>query len=511
MNYGNNKKQIIFGGILIISLSLFSLIEFLPRYFPIKLQIATVYITPATNNFLWVPHYSNPDTNPGTSIQKIDKTTNTVVNTITVGGRPTSVAIDPNFVWIVNTESPYSISKIDKTTDLVVNTIPLGFTATTIAVDSGFIWVAGYSDSLLKIDKITDAIVDTIDVGPAGYTGISGVVVDSDSVWVTLYGVNSAVKKIDKTSSSVVATFPLDWGMKSIAIDNNFVWAVNFDTNYVVKIDKTANTVLDIFYGFNRPSYVVSDNNFLWVTNWGDSTVSKVNRTNNTIMGTIPVGSEPFGMSIDNDFVWVVNSVSNTVSKIDKITNTVVATIAVDNQPIAYGDGTGFIYDIMFSTPASPLPSSPIIRGHKRTVQNTLSEGLGGSTEIEDISVSTSTDSIIEEEPSSEASTTLSTSITPEATSTTNLVEVFTRNLGLGDTGEDVRLLQIYLNSHNFMVSSIGLGSSGNETTFYGEKTKAAVRLYQEYYKDEILTPLGLQEGTGYFGTATRYYLNSNY
>ena len=81
---------------------------------------------------------------------------------------------------------------------------------------------------------------------------------------------------------------------------------------------------------------------------------------------------------------------------------------------------------------------------------------------------------------------------------------VFSRNLSLGSTGEDVRELQKFLNIKGFVVSVSGFGSSGNESDYFGLKTKAALIKFQEFYKDEILTPLGLVKGTGFFGPATR-------
>ncbi|MEK7579212.1 MAG: peptidoglycan-binding protein [Patescibacteria group bacterium] len=55
----------------------------------------------------------------------------------------------------------------------------------------------------------------------------------------------------------------------------------------------------------------------------------------------------------------------------------------------------------------------------------------------------------------------------------------FTRDLGLGDTGEDIRCLQRYLNSEGFTVADSGVGSPGNETSLFREKTEDAVRRWQ--------------------------------
>ena len=72
----------------------------------------------------------------------------------------------------------------------------------------------------------------------------------------------------------------------------------------------------------------------------------------------------------------------------------------------------------------------------------------------------------------------------------------FTRNLDLGVDGEDVRCLQKYLNGAGFIIAGSGVGSPGNETSLYRDKTKAAVAKWQ--------AANGVSPATGFFGTVSR-------
>ena len=77
----------------------------------------------------------------------------------------------------------------------------------------------------------------------------------------------------------------------------------------------------------------------------------------------------------------------------------------------------------------------------------------------------------------------------------------FTRSLSLGIAGEDVRCLQRYLNGAGYTVSASGAGSPGNETTYYGSRTKSAVASWQ--------AANGVSPAVGYFGSISRAKYNS--
>lgn len=93
----------------------------------------------------------------------------------------------------------------------------------------------------------------------------------------------------------------------------------------------------------------------------------------------------------------------------------------------------------------------------------------------------------------------------------------FNTNLKVGDEGVEVAELQEALSEQGFTFSAnFGrienvAGVAGHRYGFYRDETASVVTGFQEKYANDILTPNGLQHGTGYVGASTRAKLNALY
>jgi hypothetical protein len=81
-------------------------------------------------------------------------------------------------------------------------------------------------------------------------------------------------------------------------------------------------------------------------------------------------------------------------------------------------------------------------------------------------------------------------------TSQAAVVCTFDRDLQIGSVGEDVRCLQKYLNAEGFIIATDGVGSPGNETNLFRDKTVAAVKKWQ--------ASKGISPATGGWGPLSR-------
>ena len=99
------------------------------------------------------------------------------------------------------------------------------------------------------------------------------------------------------------------------------------------------------------------------------------------------------------------------------------------------------------------------------------------------------------------------------STTTQKMVPVsyqFKKNLYWGmPANEDIRRLQIYLNTHGYPVAATGPGSLGKENTIFGPATYAALVKYQKAHAKDIFPGGKIGNGLGVFGLKTMAVVNA--
>lgn len=210
--------------------------------------------------FGYVNSYGNPHNfaQRGTTVQKVNLTTNTVVApAITVGNYPAAVTMHPSgsYVYVANyntgTAGNDTVSVIDTGTNTVIATIPGFFGPYQIAINPAgtYAYVTNYGNnfnagqygttvSVIDVNPASgsfNTIVDTITVG----TQPSGIVINPAGTYayVTLYNNdvgNGTFKTIRLSNNTVVdPTFTLGSGPAEIIVSPNGAnaYIVNYNDN----------------------------------------------------------------------------------------------------------------------------------------------------------------------------------------------------------------------------------------------------------------------------------------
>ncbi len=275
---------------------------------PIRQQIgylAPLVVSP-TGNRVYVA-----DSYPSGILSVLNTTSQSVVNSLPLGGHPKGIAISPdgNRLYVTKRDSGL-VSVINTNTYEVVATIPVGLNSWPVGVavspNGSRVYVANHlSMSVSVINAVTNTLITTIPI--------------SMDMARELYGVSRLV----------------------VSPDGSKVYVSNSVNNSVAVINTATNTVSNtIIVGNNPQTLAITPNgNRLYVCNVANNTVSVINTLTNTVMTTVPVGEQPVGVSAtpDGTAIYVINQNTNSVSVINTTTNTVTTTFGVSN-PVSNGD-----------------------------------------------------------------------------------------------------------------------------------------------------------------------------
>ncbi len=132
-----------------------------------------------------------------------------LVGDVPIGGRPVSLAVDDDAVWVANADDG-TVLRIDPDSYEVVETIGLGADVNSVAVGFGSVWVAGGNDeSLFRIDPDENAVEATLRFGkadPLRPDPVFFVAAGLEAVWITQ---GREVVRIDPRTNEVTKRIAL--------------------------------------------------------------------------------------------------------------------------------------------------------------------------------------------------------------------------------------------------------------------------------------------------------------
>jgi YVTN family beta-propeller protein len=278
------------------------------------------------------------------NISVINMVTNSVTDTINVGGQPFAVAIGPggNTVYVTDNRNKDIVSVIDATTNNVTATINVGARPEGVVVNpSGTkLYVANYNDSSVSVVDLTKNTVNsTVKLGGHPF----GIAIDQAGMNVYVTSADNVTSVIDTTTDTIKAAVKVGAYPEEVAVNpkGNRIYVANYVSNNVSVINTVTNTVKATVNVGNGPTGIAVNpkGTLVYVSNDLDNTVSVIDTVTNTVKTTVNVGSEPYGISVrpDGNYVYVANFGSNNVSVIDAATNTVITSINVGDKPTAFG------------------------------------------------------------------------------------------------------------------------------------------------------------------------------
>ena len=253
------------------------------------------------------------------------------------------------------------------------------------------------------------------------------------------------------------------------------------------------------------------------ITSFNFSTATgTIDSVNHTISITVPYGTDVTSL-ISEISISAGASVSPNTGIVTDFTNLVrytvtaqdgtttqdyVATVAIAQKPAEHiltgywgGGGSSYISPVL-STPLATTTSTStmVVSTSTLTVVAPQNKNVVGSDDVNNFIDLLISLGIISPTNAGKAKSVISSIPVIER-------YLFTKDLYLGMTDQDVFQLQKFLNTHNFIISATGPGSPGNESKYFGIKTKVSLMKFQE---NNNIVPV-----SGYFGPKTRGSVNS--
>jgi|GEM_PF-2412263 len=284
------------------------------------------------------------------TVSIIDYESNSVIDTITVGGTPFGVGTNSstNRIYVANNADD-TVSVIDGSDNTVIGSAisvcasscePIGVAVNQVTnkIYVGTQYKTG--DIVVMIDGVTNLTTD-ISLGDCYPYGLDVNTVTNKvyaSLWCGSLSIINGSTDTESSSLDMGLTDPFD---SAVNETTNKIYVTQNGNDTVSVINGSTDALLS---GTGYPiavggePYGVDVNpvtNKIYVANNADNNVSVIDGSTDAVLYTITVGTAPIGVAINSviNRVYVTNSGAGTVSIIDGSTDTVIDTVTVGTNP----------------------------------------------------------------------------------------------------------------------------------------------------------------------------------
>jgi DNA-binding beta-propeller fold protein YncE len=212
--------------------------------------------------------------------------------------------------------------------------VPRGTTG--LAVRRGSLWVANRGGAVLRVPlRGGHATPAPLSAG--------GAPIDIDAgrraIWVavqtTVAGLPDRLVELAPGSGRELKSIPVPAGVRSLAVGEGAVWAVNRRRDSVLRVGLRDGAQTTVPVG-GDPQRVAVGFGAAWVTSAGDDAVTRINARVPARRIQIAVGRDPAGIGVSRRVVWVADRLDSTVTRIDPRSNrTVGSAVRVGLNPFA--------------------------------------------------------------------------------------------------------------------------------------------------------------------------------
>ncbi len=295
------------------------------------------------------------DPNAGV-VLKANAASGAIVDRIPIGGEPGAIAAGGGSIWTASAIGN-SVARIDPTTDTVTQTVGLGGgNVSAIAFARGHLWVADSTDeALVEVDADSGSPMRTITL----VVRPTALAVGHEAIWVADYDANS-VSEVDLASGQTLATIPVGNGPAALAIDRGLLWVSNSLDSTVSAIDTETSRVVATVPVGSGPSSLAVVHGDVWVANQYAGTLSQIDSRRKIVNRSVAVGGAPVALTASAGAVWVATG--PTSAGLRGGTLRLVSTRRFDSTDPAFQFVTGlqfsrFTYDTLVTFAAAPGPA----------------------------------------------------------------------------------------------------------------------------------------------------------